>query len=91
MMGLVKTYGEFVVALSLAVAVLVVFICPLTFGPPAPQQKRPALFALLMSALAAVLALLRATLARPMWLSPAGANAVSTSSERLALICTRLC
>jgi hypothetical protein len=86
-----KTHGEFVVAWSVAIAVLVVFVYPLTFGPPAPQQKQLALFALLMCALAAVLPSLVVGVARPTWpWLPAGSEA-SSPSHRLALICTRLC
>ena len=85
-----KASVEFVVAIFVALAILAVFIYPLTFGPPAPQQKLFGALSLLFSAIAAI-PLLFATAARAHCMWQAVAVAPSTTSERLALSCARLC
>lgn len=90
MINAVTTHSQVAIAVSVALAVFVVFICPLTFGPPAPQQKKSPL----VSLLAFAFTLFSALLARA-----ASLTALHTSSpdeqqpswDRLALICTRLC
>lgn len=78
-------------AAFLLLAVLAVFVYPLTFGPPAPDQKFLSLASILMHLLMAV-CLFMASAARLAsfltdWLEP---RAMSPS-QRLALVCTRLC
>ena len=78
------------VAILVAMALLAVFIYPLTFGPPAPLQKQ-SLVSLLLACLLPVILVIAPTAALPLVpLDPSFAP-VSRPSERLALICIRLC
>lgn len=89
MMVVMTRWLEFV-AVWMALAILLVFVCPLTFGPPAPQQKLLHIAALLACALAATagfVGLLAATDAFEM----ARRVVPTESSRRLALICAFLC
>jgi hypothetical protein len=78
-----------VVAVLIGLAVLLIFVYPLTFGPPAPQQKLFQIAALLASAMAATVAFIAPMpLARAIEITPLTAN---EPSRRLAFICTFLC
>jgi hypothetical protein len=90
MMTLVRADGQFLIAFFVAVAVFVVFICPLTLGPPAPHQKKSPLASLLAAA-AALFALAFALpfLSRICWLATPFDR--RPHCDRLALTCTRLC
>ncbi len=67
-----------------------VALFPLRGGPPAPQQKLFGVLSLLFSALSTI-SLLFATTAHSECLGQTYAVAPSTTSERLALTCARLC
>jgi hypothetical protein len=85
----VRTPIQFAIAGLIVAALLIVVAYPWTATLPAPLLKRPAvLFALLAGALLSVLRHLLH--ARRMAIAPAPAR-VESLSERLALICTRLC
>lgn len=87
-----KAESQFAVAVFAALAVLAVFVCPLTFGPPAPHQKHSPIASLLACALCAAVALIRTlpAIAVSLFESLHPVEAIAPS-ERLALICTRLC
>jgi hypothetical protein len=81
-----------VIAILVASAILFVFICPLTVGPPAPLQKQTQviLFAALAFVLtASVLRLVPHICSRALFASFPGEE--RSTSDRLALVCTRLC
>lgn len=90
MMIIVRADSQFTIAVFVAVAVFVVFICPLTLGPPAPQEKKSPLASLL----AAAAALFTVIFALPFFsrlfffVAPLDQR---PECDRLALTCTRLC
>jgi hypothetical protein len=80
------------IAILLGSAILFVFVCPLTVGPPAPLQKQTqvTLFAALAFALSAsVLRLIPHMCTVALFGSFPGEE--RSISDRLALVCTRLC
>ncbi len=77
-------------AILAALAVLVIFVYPLTFGPPAPHQKYLLISLLLACALGAMFPFLPNSLSA-MHIAGVTLMHASAPSERLALICTRLC
>ncbi|MFB3915379.1 MAG: hypothetical protein ACE14M_01525 [Terriglobales bacterium] len=77
------------VAVFVGIAVLMVFVYPLTVGPPAPQQRQMALATLLACALAAFLMLFPAVVSAPVHY--VGSRFDADPPDRLALICSRLC
>jgi hypothetical protein len=81
---------QLVVATFVAVAILAVFVYPLTFGPPAPHQKNIALAALIACALVA-LGILLVPLVKLSVLPLIAVMGADQPPDRLALICTRLC
>ncbi len=86
----VKAEAQFSVAISVALAIFIVFVYPLTFGPPAPQQKDSLLTHVLAFAFALCAPLVPAlAVTAALLVSPPGDQPLT--SERLALICTRLC
>jgi hypothetical protein len=83
-------HRRFATAASVAIAVLVVFICPFTFGPPAPQIEKtilPALFAFS----AAIVLLLLARNAFSCRAETSFPGERLCGDDTLAVICTRLC
>lgn len=83
---------QFVVAILLGSAILFVFVCPLTVGPPAPLQKQTQLT--LFAALAFVLSASVLRLVPQMCtvaLFASFPDEERSISDRLALVCTRLC
>jgi hypothetical protein len=88
---MVRISNQVAVAIFAALAVLAVFVYPLTVGPPAPQQQKQfPIFVLLAWALAAIVRLVPIAAAVSL-LVESPLVVVNKPSERLALICTRLC
>jgi hypothetical protein len=86
------TKTQLAVAMLLGSAILFVFVCPLTVGPPAPMHKQTQLT--LFAALAFVFSAWVLRLAVPMYifaLSVSFPGGERSTSDRLALVCTRLC
>jgi hypothetical protein len=90
MIDTVTTQSQIAIAILVALAVFVVFICPLTFGPPAPQQKKSLLASLLAFSFT-LFAVLLTRAASDASLRTSSSNEQQPSWDRLALICTRLC
>jgi len=90
MINTVTTQNQWAIAIFVALAMFVVFICPMTFGPPAPQERKSSLASLLAFAftLFAVLLVRSAFSTASSTISP---DEQQPSSDRLALICARLC
>jgi hypothetical protein len=84
------TQSQFAIAGFVAVAMFVVLVCPVTLGPPAPQEKKSSLVSLLAFAITlfALLLVRAAFSAAALTVSP---DEQQPGSDRLALICTRLC
>jgi hypothetical protein len=89
-MGDVGTNIQVAAAMLVVMAVLFVFLCPLTFGPPAPQQKHSSILVLLATVLAAIGPLV-STVSTTASTLQFGFVRMNTPSERLALFCSRLC
>lgn len=85
-----RARNQVAVAIFITAAVLAVFVYPLTFGPPAPQQKYLSISSLLAGALAVVITSWQSSLSTVGTVELSLMHA-SAPSERLALICTRLC
>jgi hypothetical protein len=90
MMNTVTIQNQFAIAVFVALAMFVVFICPMTFGPPAPQEKKSLLANLLAFAFT-IFALLLARAAFSAESYAISPDEQQPSSDRLALTCTRLC
>jgi hypothetical protein len=90
MINSVTTQNQFTIVVFVALAMFIVFICPMTFGPPAPQERKSSLASLLAFActLFAVLLVRSAFSAARFTSFP---DEQRPSFDRLALICTRLC
>lgn len=86
-----KAFAQLVTAIFVVLAVLAVFIYPLTFGPPAPSQKIPVLAKLLSALLAVVCLLYGAATCRSSFVEGLFSVQARESCARLALNCTRLC
>jgi hypothetical protein len=86
------TNTRFAVALLVGFAVFVIFASPLTIGPPAPlqKQKRLPLLVLLAIALSAWVLQLVRDISVLAFCTSIPVEQRSTS-ERLSLVCTRLC
>jgi hypothetical protein len=84
-----RTHTQIVIAAVGVMTVFVVFIYPLTFGLPAPHQKKSSAPTLLALAVAFCALLI----SRAVWtvLSTASPDQSASHSDRLALICSRLC
>ncbi len=85
-----KTEIKFAIVMLVTLAILAVFISPLTFGPPAPHQKQSSLAHLLAFAFV-LCALLLAPLALTASFATSSPDERDSTSDRLALICSRLC
>jgi hypothetical protein len=92
MIEVMLTKTQLAVAVLLGSAILFVFVCPLTVGPPAPLQKQTqvTLFAALAFVFTAwVLRLAPRVFTVGVFASFPGGE--RSTSDRLALVCTRLC
>ena len=89
-MNTVTIQNQFAIAVFVALAMFVVFICPMTFGPPAPQEKKSSLAILLAFAFALVALMLVRAAFSAAW-STNSPDEQQPVSDRLALICTRIC